>query len=261
MENKPAQIQKSLILSIAVYLVWVLATYLLEGRILTLLRPEATFDRFVYTIVANIIIGILISAWVLRLSLSSKVITLENLGFRSIPRTIIAVVIAFVTGLTFIVFQGLPSSDPIVILNAYAQMLTVSVAEIMICWAITGAIFENMFSSKSRVTSIIAGMISANVLFGLYHFGHSPPFNQINMVIFLMIIATLTSLIYFFGRDIYAAIIFHNFLGTTGVMEALERSGDLSTYVQPQYPLIIMGVISLAILAGVDILYIRKKEV
>src|SRR5215216_7492921 len=50
--------RRALILAIALYLLWVLVTYLLEGRILTLQRPEATGARLVYALVANILIGI-----------------------------------------------------------------------------------------------------------------------------------------------------------------------------------------------------------
>src|SRR5678815_1284082 len=38
------------------FAVWTLATYLLEARLGTFLRPDAT-TRFVYTVVANVLIG------------------------------------------------------------------------------------------------------------------------------------------------------------------------------------------------------------
>jgi hypothetical protein len=50
-------------LTIGLYLLWVLATYLLEGRIHTFLRPEALGARLSYALVANILIGIGGSAW------------------------------------------------------------------------------------------------------------------------------------------------------------------------------------------------------
>lgn len=252
---------KGVLLSMTVYCIWVVATYFMEGRILTLLRPEAAVDRLAYTIVANMLIGILAAGVVLRTSLISGIAPPEQLGFRSIRRTLLAVGIAGAFGSLFIALRGLPSPDPIVILNAYAQVLTVSVAEIMVCWAVIGVTFENLAGSRGRIASIITGIIAANVLFGIYHFGHSPPFNQVNMVLFLTLIATMTSLLYFLGRDIYAAIVFHNFLGTAGVMESLEASGNLGAYSQPLYHLLVLAVLSLVILAGVDILYIRKGQV
>jgi hypothetical protein len=53
----------ALSLTIGLYLLWVLATYLLEGRIHTFLRPEALGARLSYALVANILIGIGGSAW------------------------------------------------------------------------------------------------------------------------------------------------------------------------------------------------------
>ena len=54
------------ILASLIYLFWVIVTYLLEGRMLTFLRPEAVPDRIVYTLVANILVGIILSLWVLK---------------------------------------------------------------------------------------------------------------------------------------------------------------------------------------------------
>jgi hypothetical protein len=44
--------------AISLYLAWVLATYLLEGRIHTFLRPEAMGARLSYALIANVLIGI-----------------------------------------------------------------------------------------------------------------------------------------------------------------------------------------------------------
>jgi hypothetical protein len=41
--------------AIGLFAVWMLATYLLEARLGTFLKPDAT-NRFVYTVVANVFI-------------------------------------------------------------------------------------------------------------------------------------------------------------------------------------------------------------
>ncbi len=79
------------------------------------------------------------------------------------------------------------------------------------------------------------------------------------MVLLLTLISLATGLVYFFGRNIYATIVFHNTLALFGVMQALEKSGNLITYNQPIYPLIVMAFISVIILAASDILFIRRK--
>ena len=58
--------RRALTLALALYLLWALATYLLEGRILTLQRPEATGARLAYALVANIFVGIGGSVLVIR---------------------------------------------------------------------------------------------------------------------------------------------------------------------------------------------------
>ncbi|MBE0522318.1 MAG: hypothetical protein IBX39_08670 [Candidatus Methanoperedenaceae archaeon] len=79
------------------------------------------------------------------------------------------------------------------------------------------------------------------------------------MVLLLTFISFATGMVYFFGRNIYAAIVFHNTLALFGVMQALEKSGNLITYPQPIYPLIVMAFISVIVLATSDILFIRRK--
>lgn len=259
MDNR-SQIKKLMALSVSVYLLWVVATYLLEGRILTLLRPDAVEDRIAYTVVANIFVGIIIAAWVLRSYLISGFVSPEQTGLRSFRYTLTTAVTAGVIGFIFFRVQNPPSLDPIVILNVFAQVLTVSVAEVLICWAVIGLGFESLTRSKGKVISLLAGILAASISFGIYHFAHSPPFNQINMVFLLTIVSFATGIVYFIGRDIYAAIVFHNTLALFGVMQALERSGNLISYSQPVYPLITMALVSLIILAIFDILYIRRKK-
>jgi hypothetical protein len=58
--------RRALSLAIVLYLLWVFATYLLEGRIHTFLRPEAMGARLFYAVVANLLIGLGGSALVIR---------------------------------------------------------------------------------------------------------------------------------------------------------------------------------------------------
>jgi hypothetical protein len=246
--------------AIGTYIIWVIATYLLEGRILTLLRPEAVVDRISYTIVANILIGILLALWVIRQAMDTKVISLDSSGFRPLKRTVIAIAIAFVLGFVLMLLLNPPSLDPTILFNVYAQVFTVTIAEIAVCWAVIGSVVEGTLKNRGRILAIIAGIIAASVLFGLYHFAHSPPFNQPGMVAFLSLFGVATSLVYFIGRDIYATMVFHNFFGSYGVMQSLSSAGILSTYTQPIYPVIGMALISIVIFVAIDLRFIRRKE-
>jgi len=250
-----------LCLAFVAYGIWVIATFLLEGRILTLLRPEAVIDRIVYTLVANILIGSLLALLVVRYAITRKIISLKSAGFQSLKRTLIAVVIAGILGAIILALQQPSSLDPVVLLNVYAQVFTVTIAEIAVCWIVVGSITEGVLSTKGKVVALIGGILLSSILFGIYHFAHSPPFNQPTMVAFLSIVGLVTSLVYFISRDVYATMVFHNFFGVIGVMQSLSASGLLSVYSKPLFPGIGMAIISFVIFAGFDLLYVRKKPV
>jgi hypothetical protein len=74
----------ALSLAVGLYLVWVLATYLLEGRIHTLLHPEAMGARLTYALIANALIGIGGSALVIRFLSRAGALSAEGTGFRGL---------------------------------------------------------------------------------------------------------------------------------------------------------------------------------
>lgn len=78
-----------------------------------------------------------------------------------------------------------------------------------------------MDKRNAPILSVIGGLVSTAV-FGVYHFAHSPPFNQPSMVIFLMIPATLTSLFCYIGREMYSTITTHNSLALVGVSGSID---------------------------------------
>lgn len=247
--------KKKLIVPIAIYLIWFLATYLLEGRINLLQKPDP-LGRFTYTVIANIAIGTVIAIWLLKPSISSGFLTIKQLGFQSMKRILIVVTIAGIIGFVLFIVQRPVTLDPVVVLNIFAQTLPGSIAEVVVCWAAIGTTFESVARHKGRIISIIFGAAIATILFGVYHFAHSPPFNEPETVLFLMYPGILTSVVYFIGRDIYATIIFHNFQALFGVM----MSVNVVSFTQPLYPILILAVISMLIFVISDIFLIRKTS-
>ena len=243
----------AILLSLAVYLVWTIATYLLEGRI-NLLQQPTIGGRYVYVLVANVLVGTVGAIWALRWLLASQFVTVAQAGFRSLRRTLVVAVIGAVLGFGLLLQSQPASLAPLVLWNGFAQVLPVSIAEVVVCWAVIGGSFEAWAQSKGKVVGIIVGLVAANFLFGIYHYAHSAPFNQTGMVFFLMIPGLITSLVYFLGRDIYATILFHNFLGMTGVMQNV----DLDLFSQPLYPLYALVVISVVVLIAADVFFIRR---
>jgi hypothetical protein len=122
---------RALALALALYLLWTLVTYLLEGRILTFQRPEAPGARLVYALVANVFIGIGGSALLIRLLSTSGEMSARQAGFGGLQHAGVAVVVGVALGLVIYALQGAPSFNPVVILNAYAQVLVVSIAEVL----------------------------------------------------------------------------------------------------------------------------------
>jgi hypothetical protein len=242
-------------LSLLLFLVWTTATYLLEGRI-GLLRQPTLIGRWIYVVVANILIGTVAAAWVLRSLLISGLVTLDQLGFRSPRRTLCAVVIAAVLGFGIFLLQKPVSLKWVVLLNAFTQVLQTSIAEVLVCWVAVGTSVEALTRGKSRVISLLVAILATDLLFGIYHFAHSAPFNQPQVALFLMIPGLATSLIYFLGRDVYATILFHNYLGMTGVM----RSVDLTLFQQPLYSIYLLTFISIIGLVGIHIFLLVKRN-
>lgn len=275
---------KLILISISVYVVWTFATYILEGRVNLLQRVEP-ISRIEYAVIANILVGTIFAFMILRSSLRANFVTSKQLGFQSLRSIPILVAIAIAIG--FVLFltssPAAESTNAIVIANMFAQTLPTSIAEVVVCWAVVGTVFESLVRSKMRgkddlnskkgailhldgiairrrkvttvsLLSLIVGGIMSIVLFGVYHFAHSPPFNQLHMVLFLMIPAILTSVFYFIGREIYSTITIHNFLALIGVLGGI----DITALTQPHYPIMIIALVSIVVLITSDIFLIRK---
>src|SRR5215218_8032561 len=252
--------RRALILALALYLLWVLVTYLLEGRILTLQRPEATGARLAYALVANILIGIGGSVLVVRFLSNSSEILARQAGFRGPQHVAVAVVVGVVLSFVIYAVQGAPSLNPVVVLNTYAQVLVVSVAEVLVCWAVVGSVAESLLRDRGRWVSAILAAIIASVLFGVYHFAHSPLFDTIGFVVLLSVIGLMTSAFFFVSRDVYGTIAFHNFLGIFGVIRALDASGNLASFERPGVPLLVLAVVAIAVLIMVHTRWLNQES-
>jgi len=243
--------------AVGLFVVWAVVTWFFEGRIHTLLRPEAIIDRLVYVVVANLVIGIIGAVVVLRFAISSGGVERADTGFGPRTPSVLWIVVGAAVGLALYFVQGAPSSDPMVIVNAYAQVFAVSVAEVLVCWALVGGVLQGAFGEPRWIATVGAAVV-ASVLFGIYHFGHSPPFNSVGMVAFLAAVGLVTSAFFFISRDVYATITFHNFLGVYGVVRALAAADQLGSFATPQVPLLATAVVALLVLIAADALVIRR---
>ena len=164
--------------------------------------------------------------------------------------------VAAALGLAFFRLQQPPSRHPMVVLNGLAQVWTVSAAEVMVCWAVAGAVTEELLRDQGEVLAVIAASLVASALFGAYHIAHSPPFNSPGMILKLAGIGLLTSLFFFVSRDIYGTIVFHNFFALFGVLRALSEAGKLAEFQRLSAPLLVTAGISLASLVAVHLIWL-----
>jgi hypothetical protein len=238
---------KLIAIALSIYIIWVAATYLLEGRI-HLFQKVDPIGRMTYVVIANIAIGTVLSAIAIRYLLKAQLVKPEQLGLnKSRIRTAAVIASAAAGGLALFMLQNPRTLEPIVVFNVFMQALPVSIAEVMVCWALIGSSFESIAknNNKRKIISVIVGAIAASVLFGVYHYAHSPPFNQTSIVLFLMLPSIATAFTYFLGRDIYAAVIVQNFMGIFGVIANLPA---LEPFRQPMVLIYVLSAVSVAVL-------------
>ncbi|KAB1187315.1 MULTISPECIES: type II CAAX prenyl endopeptidase Rce1 family protein [Haloferax] len=253
----------TLFVALGVYVLWVVATFVFEGRIQTLLRPDATLDRLVYAVVANLVVGTVLALWVVRRIVGAGVVDPTRAGFRSVLRTASAVVLTGILGGVLYVVGNPPSTDPMVVANVFAQVFPTSIAEVVVCWVLVGATVEALLRARgsNKYVAIAAALVTASVLFGVYHVAHSPPFNTLPQVALLTVVGVVTSLVYFAVRDVYATIVFHTLLALAGVTQSLADAGRLGTFTEPIVPLFAVALVALAVLVASDSGLVRRASV
>lgn len=242
------------IIAILIYLIWTLATYFFEGRV-DLLHKNDPVGRLQYTIFANIIIGIVLSMIFVKYALSAGLFSTKQIGIRSITNTIILTTVTGIIGFFLFYLQGPSTLNPIAITNVFLQTFPGSIAEVVVCWIIVGASFESLTNNRlGKRTSLILGLLISTIVFGVYHFAHSAPFNQPYVVFFLMLPGILTGIVFFLGRNLSATIVFHNFQALFGVLASVP----LSPMLQIQIPIVLLAGVSIVTLIIMVKIVLRK---
>ncbi len=244
---------KMLGIALAVYLIWTLATYLLEGRVHLLISGDPV-GRLAYAVIANILIGTVGALVVMNLFRRQGGIPREYFGFQPAKRTLFSLIGAFVLGLRVFTLQSQKTLDPVVVLNVFAQVFTTSTAEVLVVYALVGVAGAWMTRSLGNVPSGIVGIALASVLFGAYHIAHSPPFSTLSMILLLTFVGVVTGVFYFLVREIYATIVFHNFPALFGVMQNV----DPAMFASPNTFLLGTMLITVVILVGTERYLLRR---
>lgn len=245
-----------LISALLLYMVWVFTTYLLEGRLHTLLRPEAKVQRFLYTVVANIFVGVVLSGWLLHAVNQAGGIALGQAGIQGIPHIVVAMFSGLALGFVVYWYNHPPSTSPTVILNGFILIWPTSTAEIMVCWAVVGTVCEALLNERAIPGATIIAALIASVLFSAYHIAHSPPFNSTRMMILLTGVGLVISCFFYISRDLYGTIVFHNCFALLGILRALRTPEQLKHFEVVAMRFVITASISLAVLIAVQIVWL-----
>jgi membrane protease YdiL (CAAX protease family) len=244
------------------YVAWTAATYLLEGRLLTLLRPEDTVDRLTYTVIANLLIGMVGAIGVVRWLRGQSLIRLDAAGFRGLRHSLGSVAAGLVLGGIIYAVQPSPVWQPGLVIHGFAQVLVVSTAEVLVCWAVVATLSEQLLLRRfgSRVAYTGTALIASG-LFGVYHLAHSPPFNTLDMVLLLTAVGLGTSVFFLKSRNVYGTITFHTMLGLYGVTQSLVTTAEpLAAYESPRWPLLGMAAVAILLLIALDTRWLRRTE-
>jgi hypothetical protein len=244
-------------IALALYAAWSLATWLLEGRLGTLLRPAAIADRLIYTLLVNVVIGIVGGVLALRFLVRRNASCLLRAGVGEGTPSPLWLMIALGTGTGFFTFMCGGSSSAIVLLNVSAQVLVVSMAEVIVCWALVASTVETRLEAHGRLIAGTGAALAASTLFGLYHLAHSPPFNQPAMIALLTVVGVATALFFRVSRDLYATMLLHNAFGTFGILGSVAASGQLELYSHLRPELLVTAAAAIAAAVVADCLLLR----
>jgi len=218
-------------------------------------------NRLLYAGIANIGVGTAGTLLLLKWLVGQQLLQwpTPRLG-HGVSARLTALAAAIGIGTGYFLLAGGVWHGPAELTNAFAQVFVVSAAEVMVCWGLIGLFTTHVLSFLGRHWSAAAGAAAASLAFGLYHFAHSPPFNNPAMVVFLTFVGLGTSLFFFATRDLLATIAFHNFPALAGVTRALLEGGRVDALAHLQPMLLGTAAVSLVlVLAGERLLQQQSR--
>ncbi len=197
----------------------------------------------------------------LGLYLGARLATAARLGFGRPRRAAVGIFAALVAGCAVHAVQGATTVEPIVMLNAFAQVLVVSIAEVLVCWVVPLGASGVPGSPHHRDQQLLVPLVVSAILFGAYHYAHSPPFDTFRMVVLSTAVGMATGVFFVVSRDVYGTIVFHSALALVGVLEAMDRAGALASFARPRLSLIAMAAAASITLVLVHRSWLAEREV
>lgn len=198
-----ARVFRLLAIPLAVYAAWFLETFLFEGNVHLFQRPDPA-GVYVYTLLACIIIGTVAPVFFIRKAFIAGEITMFQLGFRSIRRTILVCVVTCIIGYATVLLLNLFGSDLFLFVNAFLLMVPTAIASVMICWVLAGTHLQALVRAGGALVSISTGVVVTSILFGITALAHTPAVQQRDAVFFGVCTGIVVALFFFAVRDVYA---------------------------------------------------------
>jgi hypothetical protein len=196
-----------ILIPLLIYIVWVLDTFLLEGSVGLFIMYQPYF-LLLYTVIANIFMGIVVPVFCLRSAFLSGAVNMFQIGFRSRRRMVIAVTITALAGYLLLVTFTSYGTRRTALLGMTASMLPVAIASVMVCWVLIGTHLQAYVRSYGAIVSITTAVPVTGILFGLSFAAHSPPLNEPGMILLATVIGVVSALFFFSVRDLYASAVF-----------------------------------------------------
>ncbi len=196
-----------LLIPFMIYTIWVLDTFLLEGSAGVLTRYHPWFF-ILYTIIANIFMGIIVPVVSLKSAFLSGAVNMFQIGFNTLRRTLLAVLCTALSGSLILVTLTPYGTRTMALVGMTALVFPSAIASVMVCWVIVGTHLQAYVRSYGTIVSITAGVLVTGILFGLSFAAHSPPINQPQMLMIATAAGIASALFFFSIRDVWATAVF-----------------------------------------------------
>ena len=241
-----------ILVPLAIYVVWLIETFLLEGN-------QHTFSRFspanllTYTVIVCIITGIIIPILIVRKSFRSGDVNMFQIGFRSTRRTLAACACTALAGYMAVLLAGPPGPDRFAFAVSFLLLLPTAIASVMVCWVLVGTHLQTSARSGGSLVTIPAGVVVTAILFGLTALVHSIGSQPRSLVPLFIGAGFLAALFYFAVRDVYSASIAVALMSTFIAMSGIDPK-----YLVMPFPWVVLSAsLAIAALIGVH-LYLNR---
>lgn len=193
-----------LLIPVLVYLIWVLETFLFEGRAQLFLRPDPA-GIILYTATTCILAGLVVPVFLMRRAFVAGDVTMFHLGFRSLHRTGLAVVLTVLIIGAAVALANPFGTDRSAFALAFLLLLPTGIASVMICWVIAGTHIQALVRDGGVLPSISVGVVVTGILFGLTSRAQFPGAGTPDTLLWYISAGILMAIFFFAVRDVWAA--------------------------------------------------------